>query len=50
MKNIGVGKATGPDTIARKIIEALEEFGINKVAELLNSLYDSGHLPKPLPK
>ena len=39
------GKATGPDNIAVEQIEALEEFGIMKITELLNEIYDTGQIP-----
>ncbi|GFR88016.1 hypothetical protein ElyMa_004239800 [Elysia marginata] len=38
MKN---GKATGPDNIAAEQIKALDEFGINKITELLDEIYET---------
>ncbi|GFO04846.1 craniofacial development protein 2 [Plakobranchus ocellatus] len=43
-------KATGPDNISVELIEALEDFGIGKVTDLLNEIYDTGQIPKDLSK
>ncbi|GFO18885.1 endonuclease-reverse transcriptase [Plakobranchus ocellatus] len=47
MKN---GKATGPDNIAAEQIKALDEFGINKITELLDEIYETGEIPKKMLK
>ncbi|GFN76223.1 endonuclease-reverse transcriptase [Plakobranchus ocellatus] len=47
MKN---GKATGPDNIAAEQIKALDEFGINKITELLDEIYETGEIPKEMLK
>ena len=47
MKNI---KAAGPDEIATEIITALEDFGIEKLTECINEVYDTGDIPKHLSK
>ena len=39
------GKATGPDGLSIELIEALEEYGIEKVTTLLNEIYDIGQIP-----
>ncbi|GFO11990.1 RNA-directed DNA polymerase from mobile element jockey-like [Plakobranchus ocellatus] len=41
------GKATGPDNISEELIE---DFGIGKVTDLLNEIYDTGHIPTDLSK
>ncbi|GFR94597.1 endonuclease-reverse transcriptase [Elysia marginata] len=45
MKN---GKATGPDNITAEKIKALDEFGINKITELLDEIYETGEIPKDM--
>jgi len=47
MKN---GKATGPDGISVKLIKALGDFGLFELTELLNKLYDTGHIPSDMLK
>ncbi|GFR99132.1 endonuclease-reverse transcriptase [Elysia marginata] len=44
------GKATGPDSIAVEQIEALEEFGITIITDLLNEIYDTGQIPTDMLK
>ncbi|GFS21672.1 RNA-directed DNA polymerase from mobile element jockey-like [Elysia marginata] len=38
-------KATGPDGVAVEMIEALEEYGVEKLTSLLNEIYDTGEIP-----
>ncbi|GFS22699.1 craniofacial development protein 2-like [Elysia marginata] len=45
MKN---GKAPGLDNISTEILKALGDFGIVKLPEIFNHIYDSGHLPEDL--
>ena len=47
MKN---GKAVRPDKIAIEMIKALEEFGISKLTEVKNQIYESGNFPEELMK
>ena len=47
MKN---GKATGPDGISVELIEALGDFGLVELTELLNKIYDTGHIPSDMLK
>ena len=44
------GKVVGPDNIAVEMIEALDDFGIAKTAEMANSFYSSGNFPPELTK
>ncbi|GFS10001.1 RNA-directed DNA polymerase from mobile element jockey-like [Elysia marginata] len=44
------GKATGPDKISVELIEALEDYGIEKTTNLLNEIYDTGQIPTDLTK
>ena len=45
MRKMKTGKATGPDGLFIELIEALEEYGIEKVTTLLNEIYDTGQIP-----
>ena len=40
-------KVAGPDGIV-EMIEALEDFGINTLTEILNGIFDSGNIPEDL--
>ena len=39
-----LGKATGPGSIIVELLEALEDYGIDKITTLLNNLNDTIHL------
>lgn len=43
-------KAMGPDEIATEMIVALDEFGLEKLTEIINEIYDSGEVPEDLSK
>ncbi|XP_042884442.1 uncharacterized protein LOC122261026 [Penaeus japonicus] len=43
-------KAPGPDKIVTEMIKALDEFGIDKMTEIINEIYDSGEIPEELSK
>ena len=45
MKKMKLGKAVGNDEIAYEIMEAVGTFGISKVTELANIIYNSGEVP-----
>ena len=45
MRKMKTGKATGPDGLSIELIEALKEYGIEKVTTLLNEIYDTGQIP-----
>ena len=45
MRKMKTGEATGPDGLSIELIEALEEYGIEKVTTLLNEIYDTGQIP-----
>ena len=38
------GKATGSDRVSVKILKALEDYEINKIAILLQEIYDTGQI------
>ena len=43
-------KAAGPDDIVTEMIVALKDFGIEKLTEVLNEVYDSGEIQEDLSK
>ena len=43
-------KALGPDDVAMEEVEALGEFGIEKVTDVLNEIYDTGDIPTEMSK
>ena len=45
-----LGKSTGPDNIPVEVIITLEELGTEVTTKLLNSIYDSGEIPKDMIK
>ena len=45
MKN---DKACGNDKITKEMIEACENFGVAKVCEIANYIYNSGKIPRQL--
>ena len=47
MKN---NKAAGPDEIVAEMVSALDDFGIQKLTECLNEIYDTGVIPEELSK
>ena len=44
------GKAAGPHEIVVEMIAALDDFGMNKVTEVTNQIYDSGEISTELSK
>ena len=48
MKKMKPGKAVGNDQIAYEMIEAVGTFGISKVTELANIIYNSREVPKQM--
>ena len=49
-KKIKNGKTTGPDSMSVELIEALGDFGLAEVTELLTDIYDTGHIPSDMLK
>ena len=43
-------KAAGPDGVVIEMIEALEEYGVEKLREIINKIYDGGKFPEDLSK
>jgi len=44
------GKTPGEDGISTEMIKLLDEYGIGKLLELYNRIYESGHIPEQLLK
>ena len=41
-------KATGPDEIVTEMMTTLEEYGVSKVTDINNEIYDTGEIPEDL--
>ena len=50
IRSLSRGKATGPDGIAVEMIEALADFGIERITKLANRIYNEGHFPTEMCK
>ena len=50
MKKMKTGKAAGPDEITIELLEPLEGIGISVITNLLNEIYNSGHIPPDISK
>ena len=48
IKQMKTGKALGPDEIATETIEAVEEFGVDILYDLLNEIYNTGIIPEDM--
>ena len=48
LKSMKYEKATGPDIVSVKMIEAQEEIEINKMESIVNKMYNTGTTPKSL--
>ena len=42
--------AAGPDGVVIEMTEALEEYGVEKLTEIINKIYDDGRFPEDLSK
>lgn len=38
--------AVGPDKIVIKILVAIDDFGIDKITEIINNIYDNDDIPE----
>ncbi|GFR85386.1 RNA-directed DNA polymerase from mobile element jockey-like [Elysia marginata] len=45
IRKMKAGKATGPDGVAVEMMEALKEYGVEKLTPFLNEIYDTGEIP-----
>ena len=50
LKKMKDGKATGADGIASEMINALEDYGLERTTKLLNKIYDTGKIPDDMKK
>jgi len=50
LKKMKRNKAAGPDEIVTEMLTSLEDFGMEKLTELINKIYNSGEIPKDLSK
>ena len=50
IRRMKLGKATGPGSISVELLEALEDYGIDKITTLLNEIYDTGQIPSDISK
>ena len=50
INKIKKNKAQGPDNIVIEMIQATGDFGIDKITEISNEIYDSGKIPEDLTK
>ena len=48
LKSSQTGKAPEEDGITTEMLKQLEEFGIEKLTELYNEIYSTGHIPEEL--
>ena len=44
IRKMKLGKATGPGSISMDLLEALEDYRIDKITALFNEIYDTRHL------
>ena len=45
LKKIKRHKAAGPDEIVTEMITSLKEYGVSKVTDIINEIYDNGEIP-----
>ena len=50
IKMMRKNKAAGPDGVVIEMIEALEEYGVEKLTEIINKIYDDGKFPEDFSK
>ena len=50
IRKMKLGKATGPHIISVELLEALEDYGIDKVTTLHNEIHDTGQIPPDISK
>ena len=48
LKKIKRHKATGPDEIVTEMLTSLEEYGVSKVTDIINEIYDTGEITEDL--
>ena len=50
MKTMKKGKSAGNDKITIEMIEASGDYGLRKITELTNKIYDTGFIPEEMTK
>ena len=50
IKMMRKNKSAGPDGVVIEMIEALEEYGVEKLTEIINKIYNDGKFPEDLSK
>ena len=50
IKKMKRNKACGPDNIFAELLQATEEFSVDKITEIANDMYNSGNIPEDLSK
>ena len=48
MSKMKKNKAAGPDGVVTEMFEALEEYGVDRLTEIINKIYDDGTFPDEL--
>lgn len=48
MAKLNRNKAVGPDGIVTEMLIALDDFGIEKITEIINEIYNNGDIPEDL--
>jgi hypothetical protein len=48
LNKLKCNKSAGPDEIVAEEMKCLDEFGLDKITEILNKIYDSGEMPDEL--
>ena len=48
IKKMKRDKTAGPDEIVTEMITSLEEYGVSKVTDIINEIYDTGEIPEDL--
>ena len=48
IKEMKTGKASGNEDITTEMLKALDETGLEKITEICNLIYDTGHIPNDL--
>ncbi|KAG1674114.1 RNA-directed DNA polymerase from mobile element jockey [Nymphon striatum] len=49
-KSLKNGKACGPDEISAEMLRALGDFGVDRITEICNDIYNTGYLPEDMRK
>ena len=50
IRKMKLGKATGPGSISMDLLEALEDYRIDKITTLFNEIYDTGQIRPDISK